>query len=305
MDDGKLSLDMLIGISIFLFTFIFIAQFLPSVFVSTRGEISLAHEAYKIAVLLSENEGKWSNGTTNGTDWENHWNETNVVFLPGLAAETNCLSYGKIAALRNAINSDYTKIERMLGLITPDSIRNFRVSLEMINSTPYKRVLLKDDDGNIVLDAGGMPTGQVSRFERIVWIDTIRNLTHMINVSPTNPNDVHVTNLVFTYPVNVLVISINNYITNPPPPAWVDVLVGVPPGSSPNDEVVSFSGSEGLGLHDLTPTINSFLKSKGFQEGDKVNVKIRVKNFRGEIFTSDTLDLISGRPVAKLVVAVW
>jgi len=43
MEGGKLSLDLLIGLSIFLFTFMFIASFLPGVFADVRNEIGLMH----------------------------------------------------------------------------------------------------------------------------------------------------------------------------------------------------------------------------------------------------------------------
>ncbi|MEM1671455.1 MAG: hypothetical protein QXY92_03640 [Archaeoglobaceae archaeon] len=42
LEEGKLALDLLIGLSIFLFTFIFIANFLPGVFADVRSEINFS-----------------------------------------------------------------------------------------------------------------------------------------------------------------------------------------------------------------------------------------------------------------------
>ncbi len=78
--NAKLSLDLLIGLSVFLFTFIYVANFLPGVFADVRYEISLGSQAYRVATLLVEDSGYPS-------DWENTVDVSNCKsqFRPGLA----------------------------------------------------------------------------------------------------------------------------------------------------------------------------------------------------------------------------
>ncbi|MEM4690539.1 MAG: hypothetical protein QXF37_07570, partial [Archaeoglobaceae archaeon] len=80
LEEGKLALDLLIGLSIFLFTFIFIANFLPGVFADVRSEINLANQAYRVSSLLAEDPGfnsSWAEDV-------NLMNCNNVEFRPGL-----------------------------------------------------------------------------------------------------------------------------------------------------------------------------------------------------------------------------
>ncbi len=169
---GELSLDLLVGLSIFLMSFLVVSQLIAGMFGDVRSEISLSHEAYKVSVMLSEMPGRWSNGTKNGTDWEYNWFREDTVFLPGLAVKPCELSYNKIVEFRNATESDYEMVKRLLGLKTPDSNYEFHVSLETLNSTPFNRELVLDTSGAPLLDVGmSIPEVQLARFERIVWID--------------------------------------------------------------------------------------------------------------------------------------
>ena len=170
---------MLVGLSIFLMSFIIVSQLLSGMFGGVRGEISLSHEAYKISVILTEMPGKWSNGTKNGTDWEYNWYRSNVFFLPGLAIKPCVLDYRKIEEFRNATNTDYEKMKELLGLKTPDSNYDFHVSLEALNSTPYNRRLVLNNSGLPLLDVGKeMPKTQLARFERIVQIYNYTNVSN-------------------------------------------------------------------------------------------------------------------------------
>jgi hypothetical protein len=71
-DDGQISVDFLLGISIFLLTFGFVIQFIPSLFISTSAGGSLNSVAYRTANILADDPGWWQNNTQNGTDWEMH-----------------------------------------------------------------------------------------------------------------------------------------------------------------------------------------------------------------------------------------
>ncbi|MCZ7355713.1 MAG: hypothetical protein O8C66_02960 [Candidatus Methanoperedens sp.] len=83
-DEGQISVDFLMGISLFLLTFAFVIQFIPSLFISVSEEGSLNSVAYRTANILSEDPGWWENSTLNGTDWEMH---TENISRIGLAAD--------------------------------------------------------------------------------------------------------------------------------------------------------------------------------------------------------------------------
>ncbi|MEM1957378.1 MAG: hypothetical protein QXX76_03820 [Archaeoglobaceae archaeon] len=177
MDEGKLSLDLLIGLSIFLFTFIFVANFLPGVFADVRNEINLAHQAYRIAALLVEDPGYPS-------EWESIdvTNCTNAEFRPGLIVlnidapsnkkEYNHLDFNKIQKFAElmANNVCRSEVKKYLGLDLTifgshisyglnASLKNLNGSLLLNNSQP-------------ILNHGDLSSGaQLMKFERIVYID--------------------------------------------------------------------------------------------------------------------------------------
>jgi len=69
-EDGQISLDFLLGISLFLIALMFIVQFIPGLFIpGTSGEGSLDYTAYRTATILVEDPGSWGNSTSSGTDW--------------------------------------------------------------------------------------------------------------------------------------------------------------------------------------------------------------------------------------------
>jgi hypothetical protein len=173
MENGKLSLDLLMGLSIFLFTFIFVANFLPGVFADVRNEINLANQAYRISTLLVEDPGyssSWYNITEDRCRTEE--------FRPGLAVydlETgvkyNNLSVEKIQAFARLLNNT-TCIERVrfyLGLnlsTLGGQVFRFNVSLKNLagDLVTYNRSVLLNHGDKI-------PVTQVVRFERIVYLD--------------------------------------------------------------------------------------------------------------------------------------
>lgn len=56
-DEGQISIDFLVGISIFLLTLAFMIQFIPGLFMSVSGEGSLNSVAYRTATILAEDPG--------------------------------------------------------------------------------------------------------------------------------------------------------------------------------------------------------------------------------------------------------
>ncbi len=225
MEDAKLSLDLLVGLSIFLFTFMFIANFLPGVFADVRNEITVTHETYKTTVFLAETKGFWRNATANGTDWENYpdiCNDSSFTFLPGLSkGEPDFLSFEKARKFNEVCNQCPDKCREMLGLNVSNVY--FHASLESLYSRPYDRTLVKDND-TTVLDAGyPLPQGgNVIRFERFVWLEPRPGLTGVFLIqtqqgayptpvcqaNTTGGNSVEcISNL--TYPLTSLSVKVN------------------------------------------------------------------------------------------------
>ncbi|NHW89360.1 MAG: hypothetical protein HA490_07030 [Archaeoglobales archaeon] len=196
MDNAKLSLDMLMGLSIFLFTFIFIASFLPGVFADVRNEIGLMHEAYRMGVILAEMEGYWRDQSGNGTNWHeksDRWYASDFYFFPGLSkGKADYLSYYKIRAFDNLTKQNYDFVRNLLGLKTFDREYNFNVSLESLDSTSYSPVLVKNRTGEVVLQAGKpIPSSAyVSRYERFVWIDPYYDLIGTFYIGTARPRDI-------------------------------------------------------------------------------------------------------------------
>jgi hypothetical protein len=121
-EEGQISLDFLLGISVFLLTLGFLIQFIPSLFLSTSEEGSLNSVAYRTANILVEDPGWWENsmGYQNGTDWETHIGNLSRI---GLAADItpktkqtitpNMLNKTKIKQIQNL---NRTMLTNKLGL---------------------------------------------------------------------------------------------------------------------------------------------------------------------------------------------
>mgnify|MGYP001772566864 CR=1 FL=1 len=187
MEKGKLSLDMLIGLSVFLFTFIFVTNFLPGVFADVRNEINLAHQAYRLSALLVEDPGY-------PMSWYEDVNLSNCKskeFRPGLIVmgkeglnrkEYNHLDLNKTKKFAELMNDADCKaeIKKYLGLdlrvLNSSFFYGFNVSLKNMDDS----ILLKDSQP--LLNHGDSSLGmQVMRFERIVYLD--RSLVDNCNLS--------------------------------------------------------------------------------------------------------------------------
>lgn len=80
-DEGQISVDFLLGISIFLLTLGFVIQFIPGLFLSTSGEGSLNSVVYRTANIIADDPGWWQNNNQNGTDWEMHIGDISRIGL--------------------------------------------------------------------------------------------------------------------------------------------------------------------------------------------------------------------------------
>ena len=335
MEGGKLSLDLLIGLSIFLFTFMFIASFLPGVFADVRNEIGLMHEAYRLGVVLAEMDGYWRNPSGSGTNWHeksDQWGKPDFYFFPGLAkGKADYLSYEKIRAFNNLAKSNYDLVRDVLGLKTFDREYDFNVSLESLDSTPYSPILVKNRAGEVVLQAGKpIPSSAyVSRYERFVWIDPYYDLI-IQDMNPRNlprnfpkecidiEGDVQCE---LTYPIKLFRVNVYGQ-AGPAQPWWLGICFNYLTGSIPScnadpgkievdfgphisdNPVFSDNLVEGKS-YDLTQTINRMLKERGFRIGDKVLVSFGVKNIDATLDLSDSVALIAGKAAAKIVIHVW
>ncbi|NHW24185.1 MAG: hypothetical protein HA489_08085 [Archaeoglobales archaeon] len=334
MEGGKLSLDLLIGLSIFLFTFMFIASFLPGVFADVRNEIGLMHEAYRLGVVLAEMDGYWRNSSGNGTNWHeksDQWGKPDFYFFPGLAkGKADYLSYEKIRAFNNLTKSNYDLVRDVLGLKTFDREYDFNVSLESLDSTPYSPFLVKDRTGEVVLQAGKpIPSSAyVSRYERFVWIDPYYDLIKQ----DMNPRELPRNfpkecidiggdvKCELTYPIKLF--RVNVIEKERAEVRWLGICLNYLNGSIPscnaknnkievdfgsqigNNPVFSDNLVEGKS-YDLTQTINRMLKERGFRIGEKVLFKYSSKNIDATLDLSDSVALIAGKAAAKIVIHVW
>ncbi|WP_202319073.1 DUF7287 family protein [Archaeoglobus neptunius] len=170
--EGKLSLDLLIGLSIFLFTFIFVANFLPGVFADVRHEISLGSNSYRVASLLVEDPGY-------PLDWEYRINTSNCnskEFRPGLARFDTTTRYN---------NLNRTKVEKFFELIANNTCREetrkyLGLDLSNVSWEKYKfNVSLQNLSDAIVFQGGDKipESGQIVMFERLVYLDNCTGLS--------------------------------------------------------------------------------------------------------------------------------
>jgi len=293
---GQLSLDMLIGLTIFMLSFIFIAQYIPSIFVVERSDIALYPLAYRTASILTEDTGYWTNGTANGTDWENHYTE-DIDFRIGLAASSdhpNVLSMEKIKALQSYYNTaGYEAVRTALGLYDPQEAFEYNISLQLFESNSSHPIYARNDSQPLLLIGKPIPSyGDVVRYERIVVYD---NATKIATISSKvdTPNTV-IYDFDVSPPVSAFIIVItgrnNNQSSTEP---WMKVWFNDDAGN----KIIDVRGdNETIGAFDISDEINSAGATK---------VRIKVHNVRGYVVITNAGNYIGGRVGAKLVVCVW
>ena len=290
--EGKLSLDIIVGLTIFLLSFVFIIQYIPTIFASERNEIALYPLAYRVSALLVEDPGYWSNGSVNGTDWENYYSLQNVEVRPGLmGSEANVLDAAKIEALKNFyLSAGEDEVRRALGLETPSRKFGFNISLQLLSSNSSSPAYSMNGSQPMLLIGDPMPEWQdVAKYERIIAFENTSSVSDISSKVDT-PNTVNY-NFAVPAPVGSFVIVItdrndNQSATEP----WMRVDVN-------GNRVIDVSGNDTIGTFDLTDTINQY--------SGTVNVDVQVHNVRGYVISTDAGEYIGGRIVAKLVVAVW
>ncbi|AAB90482.1 DUF7287 family protein [Archaeoglobus fulgidus] len=164
-NQAKLSLDLLLGLSIFLTTFLFVANFLPGIFADVRHEIALGSHAYRVAALLVEDPGY-------PDDWCTAVDTSNCIskeFRPGLAifdenngTEYNYLNTSKIFKLQELLSNSACRdtVRNYLGLNSTNFKYKFYFSLKYLNDT------------EIVSGGDNLPEmGNIIKFDRLVYVD--------------------------------------------------------------------------------------------------------------------------------------
>ncbi|VVB84600.1 Uncharacterised protein [uncultured archaeon] len=173
--EGQISIDFLLGISLFLLTFGFVIQFIPGLFISVSGEGSLNSVAYRTANILAEDPGWWENNTQNGTDWEMH---TENISRIGLAMDKT----PGTRQTRTPKMLDKTKIQQALKL--NESILTKKLGLyDRISGTQVDygyNISLLEQSGNIIVMNGSVvsfgeepPISQgITKITRQVLVET-------------------------------------------------------------------------------------------------------------------------------------
>jgi hypothetical protein len=326
---------MLIGLSIFLFAFIFIGQFLPSVFADTRSEISVFSEAYKVSVLLVEDPGRWINlnrPDEKGFHWENEWYKNNISFRPGLSrvARPGFISLQKLAEFKNAtfVNqltySDDTWIRDVFGLDTPDKTYHINISMLIPQSTAYEQYYSVNVSGIPVLLIGPpIPNKKVSRYERIINLPAT---TEFINTTRSNPSNENYEVSNVSFPLGgALMILRSAY--NPSAACWVKIYVDLENTTSGNSSSrliydlnrTTCTDTSIFGTYPLTNQLNSayedayddFYTTYG-ETPDANKIRMRIKNLNATVGLSNAGEILGdfasgleARVVSKLVVTVW
>jgi len=183
-DEGQISIDFLVGISIFLLTLAFMIQFIPGLFMSVSGEGSLNSVAYRTATILAEDPGWWENNTNNGTDWELH-PVLNISRL-GLAVDNipqtrqtqtpNLLNKTKILKIVNLSELNETIRTAKLGLYDKISGSQIDYGYNIYLEQNGSIMEINDPDINesVPITFGKIPpeSQDIIKFRRLVLVET-------------------------------------------------------------------------------------------------------------------------------------
>lgn len=108
--DGQISIDYLAGALIFFGSLLLLVSnvmtTLPQ-FADSQARDEMELSAWSISEVLMNDEGRWSDNGTTGTDWQNHVDETDVL---GLRGTDGTLSSTKIEALTGLSHASLTGV---------------------------------------------------------------------------------------------------------------------------------------------------------------------------------------------------
>ena len=159
---GQLSIDFLVGISLFILALVFMAHFIPGMFVPFQSEtIDLNSVAYRTSVILVEDPG-WYNGTIQGEDWENDIANVSRIGLAIDKEHPNMLNMSKLDVFKDYAQIDDATLTDKLGLY-----RN-------IGGNPIDygyNIRIENLSGTNIATRGEIPPeyGDVVKMKRMVW----------------------------------------------------------------------------------------------------------------------------------------
>ncbi len=285
---GQLSLDVLVALTIFMVTFIFILQYIPSIFVVQRSDISLTANAYRIASLLSESPGYWTNGSCNGTDWENHWKSDDVTIRVGLSDGNPCeLSIKKILNFSELYNyRGYDYIANMFG------VKNYNISIQYLDSNSSNPIYSYYNGKPLLLIGLPVPKyGDVLRFERIVYFKNA-SVVYDITTSQKGVNRTKLFNV--TTPSTFLFVVTNTSVWGSGYGSWIQIKVSRKGWGGPKILRIPSKGTLSPGIYSVSNLPSGPL-----------NLTIVSHNLAGYLIYSPVGEYVAGRIAAKLVVCVW
>ncbi|HTY91833.1 MAG TPA: hypothetical protein VMC84_11705 [Methanocella sp.] len=212
-DSGQINLDFLFGVAVFLLTFIYAVTFIPGLFTPYQpGAIDLSSVAYRTSAILVEDPGWYSQGSVNGTDWEDNIGLLSRIGLADDKEHPNVLSQSKIDCLNEILanSSNYTIVRDHMGLhgsIEYDvsvSIKMNGTGTELVNTSSWpmrsttnvesiERSVLVDKGKEMCLDMGNDQVNRGSLFNvnltNITYSSITGNLTiRIFNTSGTINN---------------------------------------------------------------------------------------------------------------------
>ena len=164
---GQISIDFLVGMSLFLLTLVFLVQFIPAIFAPfDSNSIDLGSVAYRTSVILVEDTGCWNNSATMRTesDWENHVSSTTRVGLAIDKDHPNILNLTKIEAFADTVNLPDLNLSQNLVLFRKIGGNDIFYGWN---------ITLTDSRGNTWMRGEVPPrSGNVARIERLTLINT-------------------------------------------------------------------------------------------------------------------------------------
>ena len=136
-DSGQTNIDFLFGVGVFLVTFLYAATFIPGLFAPYQpGAIDLSSVAYRTSAMLVEDPGWYSQGSINGTAWEDSADWPSRIGLADDKEHPNMISMHKINKLNDLLanKSNYSQVQDSMGL-NGSIIYDVNVTVTLNNSS--------------------------------------------------------------------------------------------------------------------------------------------------------------------------
>lgn len=176
---GQMSIDFLVGISLFILALSFVAVSVSGMFLPFQTEtIDLNSVSYRTSVILVEDAGYWSDGANDGEDWENHVNNISRIGLAINKMHPNELELNKLAIFGDEAEIDDEELSDKLGL--------YRIIGDSKVYYGYNIALTSLGGEVLALRGSEIPEyGDVSSMKRIVNAQT--NSVYIIEELKGNP----------------------------------------------------------------------------------------------------------------------